>query len=63
MSEPDPQLPGWNHVPDVPLQVSPFFSWPPNPARMVRWVAVRWLAIAENTIIVSIALITWLWFQ
>ena len=21
----DPELPGWNHVPDVPVQASPFF--------------------------------------
>ncbi len=63
---PDPSkaaLPGWNHVPDVPVQVSPFFSWPPDPRRMVRWITVRWFQLAENTIIAGIALVCWMWFQ
>ena len=58
-----PQLPGWTHVPDVPIQVSPFFSWPPNPAHMVRWIAARWLGIAENVLVLILATISWLWFQ
>ncbi len=56
-------LTGWNYVPDVPIQASPFFSWPPDPRRMLHWLTVRWLRFAENTIIMGIALITWLWFQ
>ena len=56
-------LPGWAHVPDVPIQVSPFFSWPPDPARMGRWIAARWLALAENTILVVISLVVWMYFQ
>lgn len=57
------QIPGWNHVPDVPIQVSPFFSWPPDPMRMIRWIAVRWLGIAENLLVLTLATISWLWFQ
>lgn len=57
------KLSGWNHVPDVPLQVSPFFSWPPEPRRMVRWLADRWLAFAENTILMVLVLVSWTWFQ
>jgi len=59
----DPRLPGWHHVPEVPIQVSPFFSWPPDPGRMARWVAERWLTIAENVIVLAIALATWAWLQ
>jgi sterol desaturase/sphingolipid hydroxylase (fatty acid hydroxylase superfamily) len=57
------QIPGWNHVPDVPIQVSPFFSWPPDPVRMARWIAARWLGIAENVLVLALSLISWLWFQ
>jgi sterol desaturase/sphingolipid hydroxylase (fatty acid hydroxylase superfamily) len=57
------QIPGWNHVPDVPIQVSPFFSWPPDPVRMARWIAARWLGIAENVLVLALATISWLWFQ
>lgn len=53
----------WHHRPPVPIQVSPFFSWPPDPRRMWRWVADRWFGIAENTIVVAIACISWFWFQ
>ncbi len=54
---------GWNHVPDVPIAVSPFFSWPPDPRRMAGWVAARWLSLAENSILVGLALICWTWLQ
>jgi lathosterol oxidase len=54
-----PTLPGWNHVPDVPIKVSPFFSWPPKPALMWRWLEARWLRIAENLIVLIIALLVW----
>ncbi len=56
-----PQLPGWAHTPDVPVAVSPFFSWPPNPARMATWVADRWLGVAENVIVLLIAFVSWTW--
>lgn len=59
----DKTLPGWHHVPQVPIQVSPFFSWPPKPARMVEWIAVRWFQMAENSILTVIALICWALLQ
>jgi len=58
-----PVIPGWNHQPDVPIQVSPFFCWPPDPKRMMAWLAARWLSLAENTILMAITLVTWMWFQ
>lgn len=53
----------WNYRPPVPILISPFFSWPPDPARIVRWIADRWFALAENSILVGVALITWHFFQ
>jgi sterol desaturase/sphingolipid hydroxylase (fatty acid hydroxylase superfamily) len=58
-----PQLPGWNHVPQVPIQVSPFFAWPPSPRRMVDWVTVRWFRLAENSILSGLAVVCWFWLQ
>lgn len=58
-----PTLPGWHHVPQVPIKASPFFSWPPDPKRMASWVATRWLGIAENVVILGIALICWTWLS
>ena len=59
----DAPLKGWNHVPDVPLQVSPFFQWPPRPMRMLSWVWNSWFFITERLIIVAIAFISFHWFQ
>ena len=59
----NPALPGWHHTPDVPIEVSPFFSWPPNPKRMATWLAVRWLNLAENLLVLGIALICWKWLS
>ncbi|MEM1049068.1 MAG: sterol desaturase family protein [Pseudomonadota bacterium] len=53
----------WHHRPPAPIQVSPFFSWPPRPMRMLKWVADRWFNLAENAILIGVAYISWTWFQ
>lgn len=53
----------WHHMPSTPINVSPFFTWPLDPIQMLRWVAERWFRIAENTILVGVACISWFWFQ
>ena len=58
-----PSIPGWNHIPNVPIQVSPFFSWPPDPGRMMRWLSVRWLDFTENLIVLALALLCYVFFQ
>ncbi|MDJ0637999.1 MAG: sterol desaturase family protein [Paracoccaceae bacterium] len=62
MSEQDP-LPGWNHTPNVPLQVSPVFRLPWKPGDIFRWFWSRWFWISEKLVFVGIALITVAWFQ
>ncbi len=57
------QLKGWNHLPDVPLKVSPVFVWPPNPAAIGKWFLNSWFLISERLIIVGIAVVCYLWFQ
>ncbi len=56
-------LKGWNHSPDVPLEVSPLFRWPPQPMQILGWFWNSWFLISERLIIVAIALISWTWFQ
>ncbi|QJF50275.1 sterol desaturase family protein [Roseobacter ponti] len=60
---PDVPLKGWNHAPNVPLQVSPFFSWPPRPLAMAAWLWTSWFFITERLIIVAIACISFYFFQ
>ena len=59
----DDRLKGWHHVPDVPLQVSPFFQWPPRPGAMLRWFWGSWFFLTERLIIVAIAFATFYWFH
>ncbi len=51
----------WHYRPDVPIESSPFFSWPPRPMNMLRWVTARWFAIAENSILTLLAIVCWRW--
>ena len=58
----DQKLSGWNHTPPVPIPVSPFFTWPPDPVAMVRWVWGSWFLISEKLIILGLAILSYLWF-
>lgn len=53
----------WHYVPDVPVQTSPIFEWPPQPAKIVRWIAGSWLTIGENMILILIAITCYAAFQ
>ena len=57
------KIKGWHHIPDVPIKVSPFFSWPPNPRSMSKWLVERWFSLAENSIIIGICLVIWSFCQ
>jgi len=57
------RIKGWNYIPSVPIVVSPFFSWPPDPYRMFSWILKRWLTITENLLILLISLVSWTWFH
>ena len=46
----------WHHRPDVPIGVSPLFTWPLDLKRVVTWFAARWFNIAENAIIALLAI-------
>lgn len=59
----DARLKGWNHMPELPLKVSPLFTWPPDPVEMARWIWNSWFLISERLIILGIALVSFHWFQ
>ncbi len=56
-------LKGWSYAPNVPLQVSPLFQWPPRPIAILRWFWDSWFLISERLILVAVAFISWTWFQ
>ncbi|MEM7293319.1 MAG: sterol desaturase family protein [Pseudomonadota bacterium] len=53
----------WHYRPETPIRVSPVFSWPPQPISVLRWFAVRWAGITENTILTVVALLAWFYVQ
>ncbi|MDA8853078.1 sterol desaturase family protein [Amylibacter sp.] len=59
----DGKLKGWNHTPNVPINVSPLFTWPLRPLEILAWFWNSWFLITEKLIIVGIAFISFYWFQ
>ena len=53
----------WNHIPQVPVGVSPMFALPPNFGAILRWTLRQWLVVTERSILVVISLLSWLFFQ
>ncbi len=51
----------WNHKPDVPIQVSPLWQWPPKPWAMFRWYFDGWFFLTINMSIVALAFTSYLW--
>ena len=59
----DEQLKGWHHLPQIPLQVSPVFQWPPNPLKIMKWFWESWFLITEKLIILALAFASYYWFS
>ncbi|MEM9500143.1 MAG: sterol desaturase family protein [Pseudomonadota bacterium] len=53
----------WNYHPDLPIAVSPLFSWPPRPAAWLKWIASYWVAVSSVTLELALAFIVYTWFQ
>ncbi|KIC08848.1 desaturase [Leisingera sp. ANG-M1] len=51
----------WNWHPDLPVAVTPAFSWPPRPIATLKWFAGNWLPITEYLIYALMAFATWAW--
>ena len=45
----------WNHLPETPIVVSPFWQWPPNPYAVFRWYFDSWFFITINLMIVALS--------
>lgn len=49
----------WNWHPELPLENSPLFSWPPNPRNVARWFARSWLKLSMTVIILAFSIFVW----
>lgn len=59
----DEPLKGWHHLPQIPLQVSPVFQWPPNPLKIMKWFWESWFLITEKLIILALTFASYYWFS
>ncbi len=53
----------WNHVPEVPIKVSPLWQWPPRPMAVFRWYFDSWFFLTINMAIVGVAFLSYAWFS
>ena len=53
----------WNWHPDIPIQYSPLFSFPPNPLAAIKWFASAWLPLTELTCYLLLAIAVYLRVQ
>lgn len=51
----------WNHIPDVPIQVSPLWQWPPRPWAAFRWYFDGWFFLTINMAILALAFASYTW--
>lgn len=49
----------WNHVPDLPIQVSPLWQWPPKPLQAAKWYIDGWFFLTINSAILALAFASW----
>ena len=60
---PKAKIKGWNHIPNVPIKVSPLFNWPLKPLEVLKWIWKSWFIITENLILIVVACISFFWFH
>ena len=53
----------WNWHPDIPIQYSPLFSFPPNPLSIAKWYIGAWLPLTELTCYLLLAIAVFFWVQ
>ena len=53
----------WNFCPQVPIGVSPLFSWPLRPLAILKWFFRGWFPFSENLVVLGLAILSWALFH
>lgn len=48
----------WNHMPEVPIGVSPLWQWPPKPYAVFRWYFDAWFFLTINLAILGLCFLS-----
>jgi len=54
-----PKNKNWNWHPDLPIENSPLFTWPPERVNIARWFAHSWLQLSMTLIIFALSVFVW----
>lgn len=49
----------WHYTSSLPIEVSPYFRWPPNPVAILKWIWKGWFPLSERLVILLIAIASW----
>lgn len=53
----------WHYTPSLPVNVSPYFQWPPKLQQIGHWIFGGWFPVSERLIILLLAIISSAFFQ
>ncbi len=53
----------WHFLPPLPVQVSPYFNWPPDITSILKWMVSGWFPVSERLIILFLAIGCSFFFQ
>jgi len=53
----------WHHIPQLPVQLTPWFDWPPRPAASLKWLLSLWRPVGLYTGCVALAAVIYFGFQ
>ncbi len=53
----------WHYTPPLPVNVSPYFQWPPDFRKTGKWIISGWYPVSERSIILLLAILSSLFFQ
>ena len=59
----EPMSKSWHWHPSLPLANVPYWSWPPKPWSVLKWLAASWVQISDRSVYVILAITIAYWLQ
>ena len=53
----------WNYHPELPLQPVPYWSWPPRPLAVIKWIYENFLSFTDRFLYIVYAIAVALWIM
>ncbi|MDH3856759.1 MAG: sterol desaturase family protein, partial [Gammaproteobacteria bacterium] len=53
----------WHFHPDLDDQMAPFYHWPPQPGKILRYIAASWSPFSVRIYVLGLSIFTWFYFS